>query len=169
MQRKRDGLWRHWDAKCGLLVMCFCFALFLRKLLCALESLNTVETVRKHHLLTVHRQLFVNSRPIGLLKYNTVFDWLRVSCWPKVDSQRVGIAGSKKNSCYTTAPCASPEWVWSNHREPVCTQTILNYDTAWPPWSSHAMILLCLHAFMDNHLRCWSPAMTPNNYTGNFV
>lgn len=169
MQRKRDGLRRTLRCEVWTSSNVFLLCPLLRKLLCALESLNTAETVRKHHLLTVHRRLFVNSRPIGLLKYNTVFDWLRVSCWPKVDSQRVGNAGSKKNSCYTIAPCASPEWVWSNHREPVCTQTILNYDTAWLPWSSHATILLCLHAFMDNYLRCWSPVMTPNNYTGNFV
>lgn len=60
--------------------MCFCFAFFLGKRLCALESLNPVKTVRKHHLLAVHLRLFVNSRPIGPLKYNTAFDWLRVSC-----------------------------------------------------------------------------------------
>lgn len=75
----------------------FNFALFLlRESLCALKSPNTVETVRKHHLLPVQRRLFVNSRLIGPLKYNAAFDWLRVSCWPKVDSQRVAKAGSKK-------------------------------------------------------------------------
>lgn len=72
-----------------------------------------------------------------------------------------------KNSSYTTTPCASPEWGWSSHREPVCTLTTFNYDNAWPSWSSHAMLLLSLLAFQ--HSRRCPPVMTPDNSTGNFV
>lgn len=63
---------------------------------CYLYSLNSVGTVRKRHLLTVQGRLFVNARLIGPLECNAACDWLRVSCWPKVDSQRVGNAGSWK-------------------------------------------------------------------------
>lgn len=40
--------------------------------------------------------IFVSCALIGPLEYKAACDWLRVSCWPKVDSQRVGNAGSEK-------------------------------------------------------------------------
>lgn len=39
---------------------------------------------------------FVNSSLIGSLECKAACDWPRVSCWPKVDSQRVGDAGREK-------------------------------------------------------------------------
>lgn len=118
---------------------------------------------------------FVNSRLIGSLECKTACDWPRVSCWPKVDSQRVGDAGSekkkkKKNSSYKTTPCASPEWGWNNHREDACSQKYIKL------WQRLTILELPRYDFTfstrfygHNRRRRCPPAMTPLNYTGNFV
>lgn len=116
---------------------------------------------------------FVNSSLIGSLECKAACDWPRVSCWPKVDSQRVGDAGSekkKKNSSYKTAPCASPEWGWNNHREDACTQKYIKL------WQRLTILELPRYDFTfstrfyrHNRRRRCPPAMTPHNYTGNFV
>ena len=115
---------------------------------------------------------FVSSRLIGSLECNAACDWPRVSCWPKVDSQRVGDAGSekkeKKNSSYQTTPCASPEWGWNNHREDACTQKYIKL------WQRLTILELPRNDFTCSarfygHNRRRPPAMTPHNYTGNFV
>ena len=118
------------------------------------------------------RLFFVSSRLIGSLECNAACDWPRVSCWPKVDSQRVGDAGSekkeKKNSSYKTTPCASPEWGWNNHREDACTQKYIKL------WQRLTILELPRNDFTCSarfygHNRRRPPAMTPHNYTGNFV
>lgn len=74
----------------------------------------------------------------------------------------------KKNSSYKTTPCASPEWGWNNHREDACTQKYIKL------WQRLTILELPRNDFTCSarfygHNRRRPPAMTPHNYTGNFV
>lgn len=76
----------------------------------------------------------------------------------------------KKNSSYKTTPCASPEWGWNNHREDACTQKYIKL------WQRLTILELPRYDFTfstrfyrHNRRRRCPPAMTPHNYTGNFV
>lgn len=112
---------------------------------------------------------FVNPRLIGPLVYNGDCDWLRVLCWPKVDSLRDANAGSK-NSSSTTAPCASPERVWNNHWELVCAQTLLNYEKSLLFWILDAAFFTFVRLlFLDDQRVFGQRAMTRDNRTGNFI
>lgn len=91
---------------CGFVTRC----IFSSSPLFSREYCSNSSRERLKKNATVYKRrykLIVNSRLIGPVKYNPAPDWLIVSCWPKVDSQRVGNSGGtkkKKNSELHHAP-----------------------------------------------------------------
>lgn len=135
------------------------------------SSINLAKTGQNAtFFLTLLQRLFPNSHLIGPIEYKAAGDWPSASCWPKVDSQGVGDAGSEKlqpHNCTMRLPWVGLEVITG---DPFFNRNRFNYVNTWPPWNPLTMVLLCVLAFMDkrSRRRCAS-AVTPDNYTGNFV
>lgn len=142
--------------------VCYFYFFVLRQCLLAHDSLNSIGTVKKHHLLPA-QFTFCKLAP----------DWpgeIQRRLWlaESVLLTEGGLPESRERwklkfsaSELHHAPPLSGFGIITG--KPFVLGTILNYDNAWPSWSYHAMILLCFLAFMDNLRRSCPPIMTLRN------